>query len=157
MINRLKKLFGSETPVTHKIVQCETRLLSSKDGPKSGIFIAADLYTVSALDALVHDLVERFKVHRLVSPPETSLLLITVIGECDARDVAARWRKRVAEDKIAGVWMARMEKADVGVGASSGQMTTAFQSILPEAKAQACRLTPRRSQRPRPLEILADI
>ena len=132
MINRLKKLFRSEPPPTHKIVQCETRLLTSEVGPKAGIFIAADLYSPSALDALIHDLIERFKVHRMISPPETSLLLITVIGDCDASDVAARWRKRAAEDKIAGVWMARMEKADVGVGPSSGPMTTGYHSILPD-------------------------
>jgi hypothetical protein len=132
MINRLKKLFSSEPPLTHRIVKCETRLLTAADGPKSGIFIAADLYSPSALDALIHDLVERFKVHRMISPPETSLLLITVIGDCDPSDVAARWRRRAAEDKIAAVWMARMEKADVGVGPSSGPMTTAYHSILPD-------------------------
>src|SRR3954466_15471071 len=132
MINRLKKFFGSEPRVTHKIVQCETRVLSSKDGPKSGIFIAADLYSASGLDALIDDLVERFKVHRMVSPPETSLLLITILGKCDASDVAARWRKRVAGDKMATVWMARMKKADVGVGTSRA-MVTAYLSILPES------------------------
>ena len=133
MINRLKKLFGSQPPVTHKIVQCETRTLPSKDGPKAGIFVAADLYSASGLDALIYDLVERFKVHRMVSPPETSLLLITVIGECTASDVAARWRNRVAGDKIAGVWMAQMEKADVGVGTSSDPTATVYHSILPNS------------------------
>lgn len=131
MINRLKKFFGSEPAITHKIVQCETRVLTSEAGPKSAIFLAADLYSPSAIDTLVHDLVERFKVHRMISPPETSLLLITVIGECDARDFAVRWRKRAAEDEIAAVWMARMEKADVGIGPSSGAMTTTYHSILP--------------------------
>jgi hypothetical protein len=134
MIKRFKKLFSSEPPLTHKIVQCETRLLTSEQGPKAGIFIAADLYNASAIDALIHDLVERFKIQRMISPPETSLLLITVIGECDPRDFATRWRKRAAEDKIAAVWMARMDKADVGVGPSSRPMTTVYHSILPDSK-----------------------
>jgi hypothetical protein len=132
MINRLKRFFNSEPRLTHKIVQCETRLLESKDGAKWGMFMAADLYVSSALDILVHDLVEKFKVHRMVSHPDTCFLLITIIGPCELTDVAARWRKVVAADKMAAVWMARMEKADIGVGPASGPIPMKYQSILPE-------------------------
>lgn len=132
MINRLKKLFSSEPPPTHRIVECDTRVLESKDGPKPAIFIAADLYDPSAIDVFVGDLVERFKVRRMISPPETSLLLVTVVGQCDGNDLAARWRKRVSEDKVAGVWMSRMEKADIGVAPSGGAAITTYHSILPE-------------------------
>jgi hypothetical protein len=135
MINRLKSFFNSEPRPTHKIVQCETKLLESKDGSKWAIFIAADLYDSSALDVLIGDLVERFKVHRMVSHPDTCLLLITIVGRCEVSDVAARWRKVVVGDKIAGVWMARMEKADIGVAPRSGPMTTTGHSILPENRA----------------------
>jgi hypothetical protein len=131
MINRLKKFFRSEPPPTHKILRCETKWLDSKDGPKSAIFMAADLYSVSALDALISDLLERFKVHRMVSHPDTSVLLVTIIGPCEGSDVAARWRKRAAEDEIAGFWMARMERADVGVGPAAGPITPVYHSILP--------------------------
>jgi hypothetical protein len=94
--------------------------------------MAADLYLSSALDVLVRDLVERFKVHRMGSHPDTCILLITIIGPCELTDVAARWRKAVAGDKIAGIWMARMEKADIGVGPTSGPIPMKYQSILPE-------------------------
>jgi hypothetical protein len=47
MINRLKKFFRSEPPPTHRILRCETKWLDSKDGPKSAIFMAADLYSDS--------------------------------------------------------------------------------------------------------------
>ena len=134
MINRLKRFFNSEPRLTHKIVQCETKFLESNDGAKWAIFIAADLYVPSALDALIGDLVERFKLHRMASHPDTCLLLITIVGPCQVTDVAARWRKVVAGDKIAGVWMARMEKADMGVGPTSGCVTTTYHSILPEEK-----------------------
>ena len=133
MIKRLKNFFNSEPRQTHKIVQCETKLLESKDGAKWAIFIAADLYDSSALDVLMGDLVERFKVHRMASHPDTCLLLVTIIGPCGVSDVAARWRKVVSRDKIAGVWMARMEKADIGVGPASEPMTTTYHSILPES------------------------
>ena len=117
MFNRLKHLLNPTPSPTHKIVRCETRQVDSKDGPKFVIMIGADLYLTSALEALIHDLVERFKVHRMVSPPETSLLVITIIGPCNV---------------IAAVWMARMEKADIGVGTATGQVSGLFHSILPE-------------------------
>lgn len=122
----------STAPATHKIVRCETKLLTSKDGPKSAIFIAADLYNAAALDALVNDLVAEFKVHRMMSPPETSVMLVTIVGPCEASDFSTRWRKRVAEDQAAAFWMGRMEKAEVGVSPSSGPVTTTYSSILPE-------------------------
>jgi hypothetical protein len=141
MINRLKKFFEPKPRVTHKILHCDTRILSPMAPRKLAIFIEADLYSASGLDALIDDLVEKFKVHRMGCPPEISLLLITIIGECDGSDVAARWRKRVAGDKIASVWMDRMEKADVGVKSSS-PMSTVYHSLLPEGGNESARMPP---------------
>jgi hypothetical protein len=158
MFNRLKKTFGAgeqdprkpvepepvfrpaklppkrqESPPTHKIVRCDTQLVNSEDGPKSVIILGADLYEASALEKLMSELVERFKVHRMISPPDTSLMVITIIGPCEVLDVAARWRKLAAADEVTAFWMSRMEKADIGVGsATAAPISAVYHSILPD-------------------------
>ena len=133
MFNRLKALFRSDPPPTHKIVQCETKLLDSADGPKHCMMIAADLHVPAALDVLVGELVERFKLHRMISSPDTSLLLVTIIGPCEPADFVSRWQEKVESDQIATVWMKRMEKADLGVAPAKGAVIPVFYSLLPSS------------------------
>jgi hypothetical protein len=76
-------------------------------------------------------LFERFKNQRMMSPPETSILLITVIGRCDQDVFVSEWRKLVATDQVASFFMSRMEKADFGAGPSASAATPKFRSLLP--------------------------
>ncbi|EDY19230.1 hypothetical protein CfE428DRAFT_3407 [Chthoniobacter flavus Ellin428] len=130
MFDRIKRLFGSASAPAREIVQCETKALETPAGPKFAIFLAANLHQPAALDALVEALVERFKLHRMISPPETSMLLLTIIGPCDAPAVLSRWQARVSGDQIARLWMDQMEKADLAV-TPKGAVASQYHSLLP--------------------------
>ncbi len=131
MFNRIKRFLNLTPPPPHEIVQCETKAFDSPTGPQFVILLAANLHDPNSLDSLVEALIERFKVHRMISPPETSMLLVTVLGPCKAMDIVSRWRERVSNDQIAGVWMDRMEKADLAVGPARGNVgAPKFYSLL---------------------------
>lgn len=131
MFDRVKRFFYSEPPLAYEIVQCETKVLESPTGPKFVILLAANLRHIDALDVLLEALVEHFKVHRMISPPDTSMLLITIIGPGQATEITSRWRARVAGDQIASFWMGQMEKADLGVSPATGSIPPAYHSLLP--------------------------
>jgi hypothetical protein len=115
------------------LVQVETRELGCEQGSKYGVFLAANLDSPQALEALVAELVDKFKLQRTISPPETSLMLITVIGSCDVPRFLELWRTSTAEDPIAKVYLSMMEKADLGHSASRDGSNYTFHSLLPQA------------------------
>lgn len=137
MFDRIKRLLNAAALPAHEIVQCETKAMETPAGPKFAIFLAANLHQPKALDDLVAALVERFKLQRMISPPETSMLLLTIIGPCDAAAVLSRWKARVAGDQIARVWMDRMEKADLAVSRAKDAITPQYYSLLPATDERA--------------------
>jgi hypothetical protein len=128
MFDSIKGLFGKKP--AHEIVQCETKSLSAPDGPKHVLLLAANLHALSSQETLVRDLIERFKMQRMISPPDTSVLLVTVIGACDSARFLRTWKSIIANDQIAAVWMSKMEKADFEIAPASGNITPQFQSLL---------------------------
>jgi hypothetical protein len=46
--------------------------------------IAVNIPDVQTADAFVSEVAQRFTVHRMISPPDTSALLITIIGDLPA-------------------------------------------------------------------------
>ncbi len=133
MFNRIKSFFGPADKPPHEIVQCDTKALDTPAGPKFVILLAANLHKPEALDSLIEALVERFKLQRMISPPDTSMLLVTIIGPCAAPEAVSRWRGRVAGDQIATVWMDRMEKADLATGPAQGVVIPEYHSLLANA------------------------
>lgn len=115
-----------------EIVQCETKATDSPTGRKAVILLAANIQEAAAQEDLVRAMIQKFLLQRMISPPDTSLLLVTIVGPCDRRVFAARWRELAAADKAISVFMARMEKADVGVTPASGSVVAEFESLLPK-------------------------
>lgn len=113
-----------------KIVQCDTALTDAPEGRKAVILLAADLKDASAQEAMVQAMIEKFLLQRMISPPDTSLLLVTIVGPCDRATFAKRWRELAAANQAVSVFMARMEKADVGVAATSGAVVPEFETLL---------------------------
>jgi len=130
MFDYLRRFGRSAPEPSYEIVGCETRELQSDEGIKHAVFLAANLNFASALDNLIDDLVERFKLQRAISPTDTSVFLITIVGPCDRLTVAQRWRARVARDQVAAFWMSQMEKADVGVSLDKGASRSEFYSFM---------------------------
>jgi hypothetical protein len=64
--------------------------------------------------------VEKFKAQRMASPPETSGLLITLIGNVSAEKFSERWAAATVADPILAFFMSGMHIADVIVGTKAG-------------------------------------
>ena len=91
------------------------------NGPAHAMMISLNVDNPSAARAFVGEVIERFKMQRMIAPPDTSLMLITIIGDLTAVEFAAHWRAIGAQDPIIGVFMAQMAVADVIQGTSAGQ------------------------------------
>lgn len=105
----------------NQIAKLETVRLESADGPKTAIIVAVDLDDPTQLDSFMPTIVEKIKLQRTCSPPDTSLLLITLIGDTSADAFAASWSAHIADDQIMAFYMSRMSKADVVHGTKDGR------------------------------------
>ena len=130
MFNYSNPFKRSEPTPNYEIVQCETMQLDSGAGAKHAIFLAANLNIATGLNDLMENLVERFKLHRMVSPSDTSILLVTIIGPCEASEVISLWQMYIAKDEIAAFWMTQMEKAEVGVALHAKETIQEFYSLV---------------------------
>jgi hypothetical protein len=106
----------------NEIAQLETVELQSASGPVVAIMIAVNIGDARRAEAFVGQVTEKFKVHRTCSPPETSYLLVTIIGDMTAQQFATCWKALVAEDPILETYLSMMHVADVLHGTSRGEV-----------------------------------
>jgi hypothetical protein len=98
------------------------------EGPKgstsatSAMMIAVDIDDLTTADSFVTELAEQFKLHRMTAPPETSMMLITILGDLTASQFAARWQAIEARDPVVRAFMSLMTVADVIQGTASGEV-----------------------------------
>ena len=74
--------------------------------------------------------VEAFKVNRMIAPPATNRLLITVIGEQTAAQFASEWHLVARKDPIVNAFMSKMAVAEVVQGTPQGAVRSQA-SLLP--------------------------
>jgi len=94
----------------------------SPTGPATAIMIGVNISDVQAADAFISEVAEKFKMQRMLSPPDTSGLLVTIIGDLPAARFAEKWRGLLAADQVLAAFMSQMRVADVMRGSPSGQM-----------------------------------
>lgn len=102
------------------ISSLKTVALQSATGSGIAILIGLDIPDEEAADSFVGDVAEKFKLHRMCSPPETDTLLITIIGNVHAAYFAARWHEIVMGDDILRSFMSQMRQAAVVRGTKDG-------------------------------------
>lgn len=73
-------------------------------------------------DAMVREAVDAVRNQRMCSPPSTSGLLVTIIGDVSFTDFVPRWHAHVANDPAMKVFMPMMAIADVMRGTHDGQL-----------------------------------
>lgn len=105
----------------NSISNLKTVSLQSPSGPLTAVMVGLDIPDVQTADAFVAEVAAQFKMQRMSSPPYTSGLLITIIGELPAAQSVRRWRELAATDPILAAFMSRMRIADVMRGLPSGQ------------------------------------
>jgi hypothetical protein len=101
------------------ISHVKTMTLESPDGPLTAVMIAVAIPDVQTADAFIAEVVEKFKEHRMGSPPDTSCLFVSMVGELPAAQFVRRWRELVATDQILATFMSTMRYAIVRRGSVS--------------------------------------
>jgi hypothetical protein len=115
-------LFGCSKPeAKNTIVNLKTMQLQSKDGPVTAIVMGLDMRDQNSTDAFIQEVVEKFKVQRMCSSPDTSVMLITLVSDMPASRFVKRWRQLAADDKVLGFFMSQMHTADVVRGKVVGK------------------------------------
>ncbi len=115
-------IFGrSRPPAPNTIANLKTMALQSPDGPVTAIVMGLNIPDLPGADAFIQEVAEKFKVQRMCSSPDTSVMLITIVGELPASHFVQRWRQLAADDKVLGHFMSQMRKSDVLRGTVAGQ------------------------------------
>jgi hypothetical protein len=95
--------------------------LQFPEGLIAAIMIGVDINDVSTADGFIAEVAEQFKSQRMISPPGTNALMITVVGDLSAARFAERWHALAAADAVLGIFMSQMRRADVLRGSPAGQ------------------------------------
>jgi hypothetical protein len=96
----------------------------SVDGPSgsaNAMMMALNVGDPAGAEAFMPEVAEQFKLHRMVAPPDTSMLLVTIIGGLPAERFAAWWQQIAGRDGIVQAFMSLMVVADVVQGTPAGQ------------------------------------
>jgi hypothetical protein len=101
--------------------QLETKEVSLPDGPARAIFIALDINDKKNADGFIAEVIQKFTMQKMISPPDTAMLLVTIIGDLTAEDFRDRWKNAVAEDLVVGMLLSKFTRADVVWGDAKGK------------------------------------
>ena len=82
---------GTETGGANRLTRIETAAANDPSAPTHGILMNIDAPEPDALGELMPQIVAAFIRHRMISPPDTSFLLITVIGSVSANSFPRPW------------------------------------------------------------------
>jgi hypothetical protein len=114
----------------NSIAQVKTVTLESPKGPANAIMIAVNIDDPATAEEFVQQVAKQFKLHRMLAPPDTSMLLITLVGGLSADRFAGRWNEIAQRDEVVRAFMAQMAVADVIQGTKTGQQLSKA-SLLP--------------------------
>ena len=106
--------------MANRIHNILTRYADRDDEKVPIIMMGLDVDELDDLDAFMSQVAATFRTQRLLSPPETSAMFVTLVGPLTAAEFKRRWTKQVARDPILGQFMARMNDASVLHGERDG-------------------------------------
>ena len=106
--------------MANRIHNILTRYADRNDEKVPIIMMGLDVDELDDLDAFMSQVAATFRTQRLLSPPETSAMFVTLVGSLTAVEFKRRWTKQVARDPILVQLMARMHDASVLHGARDG-------------------------------------
>ncbi len=101
-------------------------------GPTNAMMMAINIDAPDAASELVGLVADRFKLERGTYPPDTSMLLISIVGDLTATAFAERWKEITAQDEIVRAFMSRMVVADAVQGDKSGMQLSEASLLTPE-------------------------
>ena len=112
----------NRTMQTNTIAKIETVNVDGPNGPMTAIMISLNAYDPFNASAFIQEVISAFKSQRMMSAPNTSGLLVTIMGPLSAETFAQQWRAVARADQPLAFFMSQMTVADVIQGTPSGQV-----------------------------------
>lgn len=112
------------------VASIRTTELVDEQGPAAAIMVALDVGDAASAPAFVVEVATVFKSQRMLSPPTTRQLLVTLIGDMTAADFAERWRRLATTDPMLRFFMQQMRRADCVHGTREGGQLDAASLLL---------------------------
>ena len=84
------------------------------------MMIGIDVDDLDEVDAFMAEVGAAFRSQRMLSPPHTSAMFVTLRGALTAEEFKRRWTRQGRRDPILGFIMSRMEAASVLHGERDG-------------------------------------
>ncbi len=123
----------------NSIKQIQTVALQGPKGPANAMMIAIDIGDANAAEGFIQQVVEQFKVNRMLAPPDTSMLLITSVGDVSADRFARQWNEITQQDDVVRAFMAQMTVADVIQGTETGKQLSKASLFQPPGREASSR------------------
>ena len=120
--------------MANEIAKLATVELESEQGPVYGVSIALNVDTPRETRTFALHVIEQFKVQRMCSPPDTSVLIVSVIGPVDLQLFRETWIEQAASDQALAFFLSRMRDAACVHGTRDGRVLATV-SLLPTAAA----------------------
>lgn len=108
-----------------------TIALASRGRGTHGIMVAVDMTARDDIPSLVPELVETIKLQRMLSPVDTSVLLITVEGPFDAEVFRESWNRSMSSDAALASLMKGMAVASFVHGRTTGKVLVGGSLVSP--------------------------
>jgi hypothetical protein len=109
----------------------DTQELNGPGGPTHGIFVGFDIDDRKSTPELVSALAEQFKLQWMVSPPDTSLLFVSVIGDFDSSTFVEAWQPTVKRDPALSHFISQLQRAALVHGTRDGRVLAEESLLLP--------------------------
>lgn len=111
---------GDSGKPANRLAKFETIAVNGPSGPTHGIVMSVNAPDASTFGALMPEIVATFRNQRMISPPDTSFLLITIIGDVTSAEFKQHWDSVAKEDQGVQFFLSQMTKADALHGQPDG-------------------------------------
>jgi hypothetical protein len=116
----------------NRVRQLETRVYEGDDGPVHLVKVGIDVADAGAADLFVARLVRQVALQRSCSPPQTTALVVTIVGELTAPAFAALWWKHLMDSTAMSFFMSKMTHASVIQGTRTGEVLSECSLLEPD-------------------------
>ncbi|HNB50926.1 MAG TPA: hypothetical protein PK530_03240 [Anaerolineales bacterium] len=106
----------------NKLKQLKTIQRHTCEGPAYAILMVLDLYDPVSAREFVFETLEKFKLQWMIGPPQTTHLLVTLMGEVSADEFISYLREKMGGDPVLRTIMSLLREADVWRGSATGEM-----------------------------------
>jgi hypothetical protein len=106
----------------NKIANIKTVPLRGPNGNTHAIMMGIDILDPTNLGDFIPEAASTFTSQMMLSPEETNMMLITVIGDCTAGQFKMHWNQLRKEDPIIEHYMSTMQVADCLHGTPDGKV-----------------------------------